>query len=353
LQEELARQISESLRLRLIPEDQKCLAKRPTQNRKAYQLSLKAQYHLAKSTPEGLQRGMAYARQAIEADPLYAEAYAYLSSTYSGLGLLGFLVPAETFPRAKAAALKALEIDDSLEEAHSVLGIVRLYYEWDCSGAEVALRRALELNPNYAWGHAFLSEWLLMMGRHEEAITEAQRGIELDPLSATLVFKLGQEFCYRRDYDRAMEQLQIALELEPNFVWAHVYLAQVCAWKGRYEESLAACEKAASLFGGNAYSRALRGLILAMAGRIDEAKTILNDVKKQPELDSMALISLADIYSVLGEKDEAFELLERAYQERVSLMIFLGVYPTFGNIRSDPRFADLLRRMGLPSEAGR
>ena len=206
------------------------------------------------------------------------------------------------------------------------------------------MRRALELNPNYAWGHAFLSEWLLMMGRHEEAITEAQRGIELDPLSATLVFKLGQEFCYRRDYDRAMEQLQKALELEPNFVWAHVYLARVYASKGRYEESLAACEKAASLFGGNPQSRGLRGLILAMAGRRDEAKTILNDLKKQPKVDSM---SLAETYSVLGEKDEAFEFLEVAYQERVSLMIFLGVYPTFDNIRSDPRFADLMHRMGL------
>jgi len=351
LQEELARQISASLRLRLTPEDQKRLAKRPTENREAYELSLKAQYHIAKSTPEGLQRGMAYAGQAIEADPLYAEAYAYLSSAYSGLGLLGFLVPAETFPRAKAAALKALEIDDSLAEAHSVLGIVRLYYEWDWSGAEAALRRALELNPNYAWGHAFLSEWLLMMGRHEEAISEAQRGIELDPLSASLVFKLGQEFCYRRDYDRALEQLQKALELDPNFVWAHVYLAQVCARKGRYEESLAACERVASLFEGNAYSRTLHGLILAIAGRTDEAKMIVNDLKKQPKLDSMALMSLADTYSVLDEKDVAFEFLERAYQERVSLMIFLGVYPTFDNIRSDPRFTDLLRRMGLRQES--
>jgi serine/threonine protein kinase/tetratricopeptide (TPR) repeat protein len=348
LQEELAREISESLRLRLTPEDQKRLAKRPTQNREAYQFSLKAKYHIAKGTHEGLQRGMAYARQAIEADPLYAEAYAYISSAYSGLGLLGFLPPAETFPRAKAAALKALEIDDSLAEVHSALGIVRLYYEWDWSGAEAALRRALELDLKNAWGHAFWSEWLLIMGRNQEAITEAQLGTELDPLSASLIFNLGLRLWYIRAYDRALEQLQKALELDPNFVWAHVYLAQVYAWKGRYEESLAACEKVASLFGGNAYSRALRGLILAMAGRTDEAKTILNDLKKQPKPDSMALVFLADTYSVLGEKDEAFEFLERAYQERASLMIFLGVYPTFDNIRSDLRFADLLRRMGLP-----
>jgi TolB-like protein/cytochrome c-type biogenesis protein CcmH/NrfG len=348
VQEELARQISENLRLRLTPEDDKRLAKRPTQNREAYQFLLKAHYYLTKSNSQGLQRGLAYARQAIEADPGYAEAYAYLSSAYSGFGLLGFLVPAETFPRAKAAALKALEIDDSLAEAHAALGIVRLFYEWDWSGAEGALRRALELNPNYAWGHAFWSEWLLTVGRHEEAVAEARLALELDPLSASLSFHLGQSLYYIRAYDRALEQLQKALEVDPNFVWAHIFLAEVLAWKARYEESLAACEKVASLFGGNPYSRVLRGLILAIAGSTDKAKTILNEFKKRPKLDSMAIIPLADTYSVLGEKDEAFEFLEEAFQQRVSLLVFLGVRPTFDNIRTDPRYADLLRRMGLP-----
>src|SRR5262249_39986418 len=158
------------------------------------------------------------------------------------------------------------------------------------------------------------SEWLLIMGRHEEAITEAQLGMELDPLSASLIFNLGQRLCCIRAYDRALQQLQKALELDPNFIWAHVYLAQVFAWKGRYEDSLAACEKVVSLLAGNTYSRALGGLILATVGRTDEAKTILNDLKNQPKLDSMTLISLADTYSVLGEKDEAFEFLERARQ---------------------------------------
>jgi len=144
------------------------------------------------------------------------------------------------------------------------------------------------------------------------------------------------------------KQLQKALELEPDFVWAHASLAEVYARKGRYEESLAACETVASLFGGNAYSRALRGRILAMAGRTDEATTILNDLKKQAKLEAMELISLGDAYNVLGDKDNAFKFLEAAYQERISMMIFLGVHPGFDNIRSDPRFADLLRRMRLP-----
>jgi serine/threonine protein kinase/Tfp pilus assembly protein PilF len=348
LQEELARQISENLRLRLTPEDEKRLAKRPTQNREAYQFLLKADYHMNKFTPEGLQRGMAYAKQAIEADPLYAEAYAHTSAVYAALGLLGFLMPSEAFPRAKAAALKALEIDDSLAEANTALGAVRLFYEWDWSGAEQALRRAIELNPNYVWGHADWSDWLLARGRYEEAITETQIAIELDPLAAALIFKLGQKLCYLRDYDRSLEPLQKTLELDPNFMWAHAFLAQVYAWKGAYEESLAVCEKVASLFGGNSYSRALRGMILAMSGQTDEARTILNELKARPKLDPLALVAIADGYSVLGEKDDAFEFLEAAYQERAHLLIYLGVRPALDNIRSDSRFANLLRRMGLP-----
>jgi len=172
VQEELARQISEKLRLRLTPEDEKRLAKRPTQNRDAYQLLLKAQYHLNKPSRESLQQGLVYARQAIEADPGYAEAYAWVSAAYSWLGLFDFVPPAEAFPKAKAAAQKALEIDDSLAEAYAVLGHVLLLHEWDWSGAERTCKQAIKLNPNYAWGHAIWSDWLVVMGRLEEAIAE-------------------------------------------------------------------------------------------------------------------------------------------------------------------------------------
>jgi tetratricopeptide (TPR) repeat protein len=166
------------------------------------------------------------------------------------------LAPAEASPKAKAAALKALEIDDSIASAHTVLGWVHLYYDWDWSGAEHALKRAIELNPNYAWGHLNWSDCLLVLGRDEEAITEAQLLVELDPLWAGAYVKLGQMLCYKRYYDRALEQLQRSLELDSNFVWAHVFLALVYAWKGRDEESLAACEKVANLFGGNPHSTA-------------------------------------------------------------------------------------------------
>jgi tetratricopeptide (TPR) repeat protein len=172
--------------------------------------------------------------------------------------------------------------------------------------------------------------------------------VELDPLSLGLNLKLGQRFFDTGNYDHAFEQLQKALELDPNFVFTHIMLAHVYAWKGIYEESLLTCEKVASLYGDRPYSRALPSLILAIAGKTDEAKKILNELKGQPKLDALSLISLASTACLLGEKNEALALLEVAYQERVSFLIFLGLYPTFDSLRSDQRFADLLRRMRLP-----
>jgi TolB-like protein len=348
VQEELARQISENLRLRLTPEDEKRLAKRPTQNRDAYQFLLKAQYCLNKPARESLQRGLVYARQAIEADPGYAEAYAWVSAAYSWLGLFDFVPPAEAFPKAKAAAQKALEIDDSLADAHAVLGHVRLFYEWDWSGAEQTCKQAIELNPNYAWGHAIWSDWLVVMGRLDEAIAEERLAVELDPLSAGLNARLGSKLSLRGDYDRALEQLQKALEFDPNIVFTHMVLALTYSRKGMYEEGLATCQKMVSLCGSSPLSRALSSLVLAIAGKKDEAQKILSELKGYRKLDSRSLILLAETCSVMGEKTEAFEFLEVAYQERGSWLVFLGAYPSFSNIRPDPRYADLLRRMGLP-----
>jgi len=348
VQEELARQICENLRLQLTPEDERRLGKRPTENRAAYQFLLKAQYHLNKPSRESLQQGLVYARQAIEADPGYAEAYAWLSAAYSWLGLFDFVPPAEAFPKAKAAAQKAFEIDDSLAEAHAALGHVRLFYEWDWSGAEHTCKQAIELNPNYAWGHAIWSDWLLVMGRPEEAIAEERIAVELDPLSAGLNARLGAKLALRGDYDRALEQLQKALEFDPNLVFTNMALARTYSRKGMYKEGLATCQKVVSLCGRSPVGRALSSLILAIAGKTDEVQKILSELKGYGKLDSRSLILLAETYSVMGEKTEAFEFLDVAYQERGSWLVFLGAYPGFSNIRTDPRYADLLRRMGLP-----
>ena len=348
LQEELARQISEKLRLRLTPEEQNILAKRATEDREAYRFLLKSKYHLNKWTPDGLQKGMEYAWRAIETDPSYGAAYAALSVVYSLLGIFGILPPAAAFPKAKSAAVKALEMDESLAEAYTSLAGVRLDYDWDWRGAEQACKRALELSPNFAWAHSVWSDLLLVTGRHQASVTEAQLGVELDPLSVGLNFKLAQRLFDTGHYNLAFEQLEKTLEIDPNFVFAHIMLAQVYASKGMFKESLLTCERVASLHGDRPYGGALHSLILAMAGRTDEAKNVLNELKRKANLDPLSLISLASTHSVLGEKDEAFELLEVAYQQRTSFLIFLGVYPTFNNLRSDLRFPDMLRRIGLP-----
>ena len=349
MQEDLARQISENLRLRLTSEDENRLTKRSTENHEAYQSLLKARYHTNKMTSEGYKRGMEYARQAIEADPGYADAFVQVAAVYSGLGVVGFLRPAEAFAKAKAAVLKALAVDDSLAEAHTFLAVVRLFYDGDWSGAEHACKRAMELNPNYAAAHNVWSDWLFIMGRREEAMAEGNLGVELDPLSASLNFNFGQKLWWSGDHERAIEQLQKALEFDADFAWTHVALSQIYACRGMYVESLAACEKVATLFRDNPHSRALRSLVLAMVGKTEEATAILNQLNDQPKLDPIALIRSAESWSVLGEKDKAFQFLEAAYQDRVSVLIYLGVRPAFNNIRSDPRFADLLRRMGLPN----
>jgi non-specific serine/threonine protein kinase len=347
VQEELARQISENLRLRLTPEDEKRLAKRPTRNRDAYQCLLKAQYHLNKPARESLHRGLAYARQAIEADPGYAEAYAWMSHAYFTLAMFDFAPPGETFPRAKAAAQKALEIDDSLAEAHAVLGHVRIFYDWDWFGAEHLCKKAIELNPNYAWGHAIWGDWLAVMGRREESIAEERIAVELDPLSPGLNARLGIKLS-GGDYDRALEQLQKALELDPNLVYTNYGLAVIYAAKGMYEEGLATCQKVVTLCGSDPFGRALSCLVLAMAGNTDEAQKLLSELKGHQKLHSLSLILLAQACSVMGMKKETFELLEVAYQERTGWLIVLPYYRGFWNLRTDPRYDDLLRRMGLP-----
>jgi len=347
VQAEVARQISEKLRLRLTPEEKKRLTKRPTQNREAYQLLLKAQYHANKWTPEGLEQGIAYARQAIEADPGYAAAYAWIASTYAFLGMFGSLPPTEAAPKAKAAALRALEIDESLAEAHTALGAVKFFYEWDWSAGERSLKRALELNPNYAWAHFWYGLWLFFMGRHQEGLAEAHRSVELDPLSANFSQTLGLMFCFVRDYDRALEQLQKTLELDPNLVVAHSVLARAYSEKGMHEEAIRECEEAIRLSGGASLSKVTLGAVLAKAGRMDEAVNILEELKRQPKQDVASEVFVGGLHATLGEKDEAFELLEKAYRQHNPWLVRLR-FPPFDCLCDDPRFADLCRRIGLP-----
>ena len=239
VQAEIAREITNRLRLRLNDEERKQLAKHPTENREAYHLYLKAVYWANKWTPEGVRKGVDYSRQAIDADPVYAEAWTALAYLYVLMGFFGGAPPLEIFTRAKAAAVKALEIDDGQADAHAALAFVRLVYDWDWHGAEVELLRAIEIGPNLAGGHYVYSHWYLTQKLYAEAITEANLVLDIDPLSVRFNYHLGAIHYFSRRYDQAIQRLHETSELDPLFVPAHQLLAFAYARKGMMHEAMA------------------------------------------------------------------------------------------------------------------
>ena len=325
------------------------LARRPTKNREAYQLLLKAQYHANKWTSEGLSQGIAYAKQAIEADPGYAAAYAWIAFTYVNLTTWGSLPGTEAGAKARAAALRALEIDESLAEAHTALGAAKGFCEWDWSSAERSFKRGIELNPNYVWAHYYYGLFLIAMERQQEAVAEMRLCSELDPLSVNLTGGLGFVFFVARDYDSAVEQFQKVLELDPSFFAGHGALARAYSEKGMHEEAIRECDQAVRL--GTPLIKVTLGAVLANAGQLDKAREVLEELKRLPKPDYPSLAYLADLHGALGEKEAAFDLLEKAYKQHNIFLAYLSS-PTFDSLREDPRFADLCRRIGLPQTAG-
>ncbi len=347
LQEEISREISEKLRLRLTGEEKKRLTKRYTENTEAYQAYLKGRYSWNKRTEEGLLKGVDYFQQAIDKDPNYALAYVGLADCYGLLGIWGPPRPAEAFPRAKAAALKAVEIGDTLGEAHTSLAWINFVFDWDWAGAEREYRRAFELNPSYATAHQWYAHYLMWMGRLEEAKAEMKRAQELDPLSLVINTELAYPFYYAGQYDQAIQQGRRALELDPNFYRAHWLLGLVYEQKGMFGEAIAELQRAASLSGRTPIIFAALGHAYAVAGKRGEAQKVLDELREVSKRRYVPSYHVAQIYVGLGEKQQALAWLEKAYQER-SWVPPLRFDPSFDGLRSDPRFADLLRRIGLP-----
>ena len=345
LQSEVARAIAREIKIKLTPREQARLARPRPVNTEAYQLYLRGRYHWNKRTQEGFQKGLDYFQQALERDPAYPLAYAGLADTYSLLANYFFLPPQEAFPRAKAAATKALEIDDTLAEAHASLAFARHHYDWDWSGAETEYRQALELNPSYATAHQWYAEYLTTVGRKEEAIAEIRRAQELDPLSLVIDANVGRLLYYTRQYDRAIEELQNTLRLDPNYFWAHVFLGMAFEQKGMYAEAIAEFQKVAALSGGE--PNVPLAHTYAASGRTDDARKML-DALQQRYGEDVESYFLGGIHAALGEKDEAFAWLEKAYDEHSFFLVFLPADPWFDPLRDDPRFQSLLRRMNFP-----
>ena len=345
LQSEVARAIAREIKIKLTAREQARLASPRPVNTEVYQLYLRGRYHWNQRTQEGFKKGLEFFEQALERDPTYPLAYAGLADTYSLLANYFLLPPQEAFPRAKAAATKALEIDDTLAEAHASLAFARHHYDWDWSGAEGEYKRALELNPGYATAHQWYAEYLTTVGRHEEAIAEIRRAQELDPLSLVIDSNVGRLLYYAHRYDQAIDELQNTLMLDPNFPWAHVFLGMAFEQKGMYAEAMAEAQKVVALGGGG--PNVVLARAYAASGRTDDARKMLKALQQRYGED-VESYSMGGIHAALGEKDEAFAWLEKAYEENSFFLVFLRVDPWFDPLHTDPRFADLLGRLSFP-----
>jgi serine/threonine protein kinase/tetratricopeptide (TPR) repeat protein len=348
LREEIANAMTTALRLRLTGEDQKRLAKTYIGNAEAYQDYLKGRYWVNKRTPDALNRAIEYFQQATSKDPAYALAYTGIADSYNLLAANGAMAPMEAYPRAEEAALKALEMDSSLAEGHTSLGYIKMFYEWDRLGGEREFQQAIALNPADANAHFFYGSALRDMGRGEESVAELRRTLELDPLSLPANGYLGVAFYQARQYDQAIDQLRKTLEMDPNFAQGHYYLGMALLQKSMFNEGIAEFEKTIAIIPGFAYSLSGLGYAYAVAGRRGEALRMLDQLTDLSKRKYVFAAAKAQIYVGLGEKDKSFEWLEKAYQQRsIGSAEAIKVDVIWDPLRSDPRFADLLRRTNL------
>ena len=344
VQAEIARTISEKLRLRLTGAQEQQLTKQATGNPEAYQLYLTGLFYFQKGNIENIKKALDYYTQAVALDPKFAPAYASMAVAYSNLTTSG-ADPAEMLAKGRAAAQKALELDDSLAEAHAALAIIKRD-EWDWSGAEREYKRAVELNPNYAGAHGNYALYLSRMGRAAEALSENKRAQEIDPLRIVFKSNEGAILYFARRYDEAIQVSQNVIRMQPDYANAHIYLGYTYEMKGMYAEAIAAYQKDISLDGETPSLLCYLGYAYAMSGKRGEALVILGKLKRTKE--HVSPIELATLYVGLEDKEAALESLERAYREHDLQMQFLKVEPHFDSLRSEARFADLMGRVGLP-----
>lgn len=346
VQSEIAQEVSINLRLKLTRVDDLQLHKRYTDNVEAYQLYLKGLYEWNKHTQADVQRSIEYYKQALERDPNYALAYSGLAACY-GVLANNYLPPHEAVPMAKAYAAKALAIDDTLAEAHLAAAGNNLFYEWDFAEAERELKRAQTLGPNLAGAHHLYGDCLEIRGRFDEAQAERKRALELDPVSPLQNMVAGCTSYFAGKYDEAIAQLEKTITLEPNYQPAYVWLGQAYEQKKTYRESIAIFQKGMTKGERNATLIAALGHAYALAGERDKALAALAELREMSKQHYVIPYLMAIIYLGLDDKEQTFAWLERAYQDRSSLLIWLKVEPQFKSLRDEPRFQDLLRRVGV------
>ncbi len=347
LQDEIARHVAAGLKVELSGETERRLARRSTENFEAYQLYLKGNYHRNKSTLEGLHRGVEYFNQAVARDPNYALAYAGLAGSYVALGI-DYVSPSEAFPKAKGYALKALELDEALGEAHYALGAVNFYYEWDWPAAQSELERTLELNPQAVETNACYLHSLDSLGKPEEAIAQVRRALELNPLSKAIHGELGCASYYARQYDQAIELSRQTLEMDSDFSFAHYHIARAYGQKRMHREAIAELNQIVEFSERSPMVITELGYNYAAAGDTAEARKLLAELSgRAARGEFVDPYPIAFICVALGENDQALDWLQKAYEARSSWMPWLKVEPKFDSLRANPRFTALLARAGL------
>jgi serine/threonine-protein kinase len=348
IQDDISNEISGKLRLRLTRAEKKRLTKRQTDDHEAYRLYLKGRHHWNRWTEDGFYKAIDYFQQAVEKDPGYALAYAGLADSYVLLGWNSYLPPKDAFPIAKVASMAALRLDPDLGEAHTPLAAVLWLHDWQWQEAQVEFKRSVALNPAYPTANHWYAEYAMTMGRHEEAISRMRKSQELDPLSLIISDAIGWAFYMARQYDDAIEQLRRTVELDPNYPVTYWVLGLLLRKMGRYELAIAESEKAVNLSGGSPLMRAALAQTFGAAGKREKAVEILDDLAELAKQKYVASYFFAGIHAGLGEDDRAIEYLEKSYQEHSHWLIYLHMDPGMDALRSDPRFQDLLGRVGLP-----
>ena len=349
LQREMSRDISEVLRKQLTGAENRQLAKRATDSPEAFQLYLKGRYYWNKRTNEGFEKAVEFFNQALEKDPTYALAYVGLANCYLSGNFKYIDTPRKRVEMVQSAMQKALEIDDTLGEAYAVLAINKWFYEWDFATAEREFKRAIELSPNYATAHHWYAELLAMEGRFDESFAEYKRALELDPLSLAINTDLGLNYFYARQPELAINHLKKLQEIDANYARTYLYLGQICKGENMFEDSIAAYNKYSTLSGDDVQVTNKRSEILGDAFKTSGAKGYWKkSLEFALESKSFETVQMAIIYEQLGEREKAFDFLEKAYNERGTPLLWLKVSPEFDSLRSDSRFQDLVRRVGLP-----
>jgi len=348
----ISERVASALNLELTRDQFRQLTKRPTENSAAYWAYLKGRYHWKKRAPEDFKKAMEYFQEASSRDPNYGLAYSGLADCYSLLNYYGLMPPKIGMAKAKDAALKALATDEALAEAHASLALVRFWYDWDWTGAEIAFKRAIDLNPSYATAHQWYSWFLVAMGRYNESIAAGNRALELDPLTPACNMALGKSYYFSRRYDDSIHRCRHTLELDPNFIPARFFLGQAFEQKGEYAEALKHYEQAVQSTGSFLLGRAIMAHAHAAAGNRGFAEQVLESLlESSRKADAYSpSYGIALVYLGLKDRARALDWLDLAFEERFIWLAYLEVDPVFDGLRQDFRFKQLVTRMRFPHQ---